>query len=85
MVLSWATFQPAQVPKQNNCGHKRVPASIAKGCERAETGFFSVELAEKVHTLYGKCSVSAAGNGKFRPETEDAGANGRTLVLQASS
>lgn len=33
---------------------------------------FLVELAETVHTLYvlWKCSISAAGNGKFRPETD---------------
>lgn len=70
---SWATFQPAQVPKQDDSvASKKVHASIAQGCERAETTFFFLfaELAGTVRTLYGKCSISAAGNGNFRQETE---------------
>lgn len=69
MGSSWATFQPAQVPKQDDSvASKKVHASIAQGCERAETTF--AELAGTVRTLYGKCSISAAGNGNFRQETE---------------
>lgn len=71
MGSSWAAFQPAQVPHQDDCVASEgfMPAQH-RGVKEQKLLFLLVDLAETVYTLYGKCSISAAGNGNFRQETE---------------
>lgn len=78
--------EPARVPNQDGClVSKGFTPTKNRGVKEQKLLFLLVELAETVYTLYGKRSISAAGNGNFRQETEDVGANGRILFLQTSS